>query len=122
MKDDREDLEAGIGLIRGLIGNRTGGDAKIEVHFNAGGIGVWVAATCCLVTLGVVLSGGLMAGLWISREFNRIDVSLSERKEENDRAQTYLSSIFGRVPELRKQIDKEVQQDKANAVRRPDHP
>lgn len=121
MTDEKDDIQTGVGILKGLLGNRIGGDAKIELHINAGGVGVWIAATCCLITLAAVLVGGLVAGLWLTREFTRVDVTLSERKEENDRAQTYLSSIFGRVPELKAQIDKETEKEKANAQRRSDH-
>lgn len=119
MNESKDDIAEGIGLLRGLISPKIGGDAKIELHINAGGVGVWIAATCCLITLSAVLVGGLVAGLWLTREFTRVDVTLSERKEENDRAQTYLSSIFGRVPELKSQIDKETkaQKDQERASR-----
>lgn len=112
MNDSREDLAEGIGLLRSLISSPIQGNSKVEFHINAGGMGVWVAATCCLIMLAVLVVSGLIAGLWVTREFTRIDVTMSERKEENDRAQTYLSSIFGRVPELKKQIDQESEKQK----------
>lgn len=85
------------------------------VNNSAGAAGIWVCATACLVMLTGMGVGSVVGGLWLVREFNRIDIELSERKEENDRAQTYLSSIFGRVPELRQKIDKEQEKEKASA-------
>lgn len=124
MNESRDDLAEGIGLLRGLISPKIGGDAKIELHINAGGVGVWIAATCCLITLSAVLVGGLVSGLWLVREFNRVDIALSERKEENDKNDTYLSGIWGRLPELRKQIDEDAKREKelSNAQHRSDHP
>lgn len=74
------------------------------ITINAGGVGVWVCATFS----GMILVAVLIGAFWMSREFNRYDVALSERKQEADRAQTYLSSIFGRMPQwMREEVEKE---------------
>lgn len=122
MKETKDDLADGIGLLKALTGGSISGNSTINLSMNVGAAGVWIAATCCLVMLAAMTVGSVVGGLWLVREFNRIDIALSERKEENDRAQTYLSSIFGRVPELKAQIDKETEKEKANAQRRSDHP
>lgn len=74
------------------------------ITINAGGVGVWLCATLS----GMILVAVLIGAFWMSREFNRYDVALSERKEEGDRAQTYLSSIYGRMPQwMREEVERE---------------
>ena len=75
-----------------------------NININAGGVGVWVCVSLC----GMMLVGMMMGAFWMSREFNRYDTDLSERKAESDRAQTYLSSIYGRMPQwMREEVEKE---------------
>lgn len=80
------------------------GNTTSAINVNAGGVGVWICASLC----GMMLVGILMGAFWMSREFTRYDIALSERKEEGDRSQTYLSSIFGRMPQwMREEVEKE---------------
>lgn len=81
------------------------------ITINAGGVGVWVAAMACIVMLTALMVGAF----WVSREFTRIDAALLKREDDADRAQTYLSAIYARMPELRAQLDKENQQEKDRA-------
>lgn len=75
-----------------------------NININAGGVGVWICVSLC----GMMLVGMMMGAFWMSREFNRYDSDLSERKAESDRAQTYLSSIYGRMPQwMREEVEKE---------------
>lgn len=91
--------------IRGMDNSRNTSQSGVStITVNAGGVGVWVCATLC----GMMLIASLIGAIWMSREFNRYDVSLSERKQESDRAQTYLSSIYGRMPQwMREEVEKE---------------
>lgn len=77
--------------------NQSGQQSVSSITVDAGGVGVWIASTACMVMLGVLIVGGL----WMSRELNRIDVTMSERKEEADRMQTYLSAIYAQAPHLK---------------------
>lgn len=67
------------------------------VRIEGGGVGVWVAVTCCLVMLAAMMVGSL----WMTREFARIDKELNERKEEGQRMQSYLSAIYVNAPHLK---------------------
>lgn len=90
------------------------GGSNANINVSAGGIGVWVAATSCIIMLAVLVVGGTIGGIWLSREFSRIDKELQERKGENERAQSYLSSIFLRAPQLNPD-------DKKNESKSTDH-
>lgn len=112
MNDNQGDHQA---LIRALdrFNDRTeqllslnSGNTTSSISINAGGVGIWICASLC----GMMLVGLMVGGIWMNREFSRYDIAMSERKEEGDRAQTYLSSIFGRMPQwMREEVEKEVQ-------------
>ena len=82
-------------IVRDLIGSPSNSNVTFSV--NAGGAGLWIAATCCVVMLSVMA----VAGLWLSREFQRIDTVMADHEEKIDRAQTYLSAIYAQAPQLR---------------------
>lgn len=99
-----------------------GRDASQNVNtikLEAGTAGVWLCVCMC----GMMLVAMLMGAVWMSREFNRYDSDLSERKAESDRSQTYLSSIYGRMPQwMREEVEKEAssklaEKEKQNAQR-----
>jgi hypothetical protein len=110
----RETLEKADELVTELKAFRNlspeSGNAT-SVTISAGGVGVWIATTACLVMLAVLLVGGL----WMSRELNRIDVTMSERKEEADRMQTYLSAIYAQAPHLKPKDEEKKDQDRKNS-------
>lgn len=83
--------------VQRMATNHSGQQSVSSITIDAGSIGVWIAATACLVMLAALVVGGL----WMSRELNRIDVTMSERKEEADRMQTYLSAIYAQAPHLK---------------------
>lgn len=84
-----------------MVENQSGNQNVSSITLYAGGVGVWIAATACFVMLASMIVGAL----WMSRELTRIDVALSERKEENDRMQTYLSAIYAQAPHLKAKED-----------------
>lgn len=93
------------------------GNTTSSIQVNAGGVGVWICVClCCMMLVSMA-----MGAVWMSREFNRYDSDLSERKAESDRAQTYLSSIYGRMPQwMREEVEKEAsaklkEKEKSNA-------
>lgn len=96
VKDIKDSLER-IGAGRDASSNVN------TVKINAGGVGVWVSSTCCMVMLAVILVGGF----WISREFTRTDKELNERKEELQRIQSYVSAIYVQAPQLRPKDEKD---------------
>ena len=97
--------------------NMHSGNTTSSIQVNAGGVGVWICVClCCMMLVSVG-----MGAVWMSREFNRYDSDLSERKSESDRSQTYLSSIYGRMPQwMREEVEKEAssklaEKEKTNA-------
>lgn len=80
-----------------MVENHAGNQNVTTVRFEGGAVGVWICVTLCLVMFA--MSSVLAA--WMHREFTRLDVTLSERKEENDRMQTYLSAIYAQAPQLK---------------------
>lgn len=67
------------------------------VSVNAGGMGVWLATTACLIMLGVVIVGAL----WASREFQRTDAQIAELRGQLGTTQSYLNAIYVQAPQLR---------------------
>lgn len=84
--------------------NLNSSNSSNTINMGSGERGVWICVClCCMMLVSLA-----MGGVWMSREFTRYDIALSERKEEADRAQTYLSSIFGRMPQwMREEVEKE---------------
>ena len=74
------------------------------INMGSGERGIWI----CVVLCAMMMCSLVIGAFWMSREFNRYDIALSERKEEGDRSQTYLSSIYGRMPQwMREEVEKE---------------
>lgn len=75
-----------------------------SIVVSAGGIGVWICVCLC----GMMLVSMCMGAVWMSREFNRYDVALFEMQSETNRSQTYLASIYGRMPQwMREEVERE---------------
>lgn len=73
----------------------TGNHSTISI--NAGGVGVWIATTCCIVMLAVIGIGGL----WMDREFQRHDAQLAELRQDNADLHEYLAAIYMIAPSLK---------------------
>jgi hypothetical protein len=71
------------------------GNATITV--NAGGVGVWVAVTCCIS----MLVGMSIAGLWVSREFMSIDSASRAQDNKISTMTDYLQAIYAKDPSLK---------------------
>ena len=66
---------------------RNDNTAKIDV--NAGSIGVWLAATACVVCVAVMVVGGI----FVTREFVRYDQQLQELREKDDIHDAWLQTL-----------------------------
>lgn len=91
---DRDELQAINGLTAELREFRSSlqtnrGNSNAEIHVNAGGVGVWVATTACLVMLGA----GLIGSLWVSREMTRIETQFSNMKNTDDIHDAYIQKL-----------------------------
>ena len=71
--------------------------SQSSVHVEAGGIGLWIAATACLV----MLSCGLVGAFWMSRELSRVDTELATLRSRDAAMQAYLNAIYQSAPQLR---------------------
>lgn len=85
-----------------MVENHSGNQNVTTVRFEGGAVGVWICVTLCLVMFAI----STVMAAWMHREFTRLDVTLSERKEENDRMQTYLSAIYAQAPQLKPKEEK----------------
>lgn len=106
--DKLSGMEQTVNEIRDALKKRSAGSSGSNnsntINMGSGERGIWICVCISMVTTAVVALGSM----WMSREFNRYDIALSERKEESDRAQTYLSSIYGRMPQwMREEVEKE---------------
>lgn len=72
------------------------------IHIHAGGLGVWMATTACLVMLGALVVGAL----WVSREFARYDAQIAELRANDQRQADYLAAIYAQAPSLRPAQDR----------------
>ncbi len=56
--------------LRDLQASTASSGGKAEIHFNAGGLGLWVAVTCCVVAM-VVAVGALILFVNLDRKVDR---------------------------------------------------
>ena len=99
IEDEIATLARNMDDVRGLLRRYAGavsGTSRAEVHVNAGGVGVWISTTACLVMLGVAVIGSV----WMHREFTRVDVELTAIRERAQAQQGYLNAIYRAAPHL----------------------
>lgn len=94
------DVDAAVEAAQRISGALYSGNSRI--HINAGGVGVWIAATCCAVMLATLLVGGTIAAVWISREFQRFDHQLSQANARINTQQAYINALYRNNPNLPK--------------------
>lgn len=68
---------------------RSGNTNTARIEVNAGGIGVWIAATCCVVVMAVVVVGSV----YITREFTRQDVQMQELRDKDSVHDAWLQTL-----------------------------
>lgn len=85
MKNSVAELARSLGL------NVGGNTSTANINVNAGGVGVWIATTCCAVMLGmaVVVSA----------------IVIDQQRQISD-LHDYLSAIYAQAPHLRPEGDK----------------
>lgn len=70
-------------ILHELLGRN---NSRAEIHINAGGVGVWIATTCCCVMLAI----SILLGLAVINQSRKID-------ELN----AYLTAIYMMAPNLK---------------------
>ena len=61
-----------------------------SIRIDAGGAGLWIATTCCLIMLAVIFLGSV----WVSYELNRHSAELTELRDKLDVSQAYLNILM----------------------------
>ncbi|SDX52538.1 hypothetical protein [Lysobacter enzymogenes] len=65
-----------------------GNGSNATINVNAGGIGVWLAATCCLA----MLAAGFVGGLWMVSDRAEIRSQLRERRDGENAIRAYINT------------------------------
>lgn len=79
--------------LRDLREHMRGSSNRAVISINAGGVGIWIAATCCLVTLLVAVAVASIAAVWISREFTRIDAQFVQVQNTDQVQDAYINKL-----------------------------
>jgi hypothetical protein len=88
-----DDLRGLLGRYTGVIG---GGVSRAEIHVNANAPGVWIAATACLVMLGM----GFVGAWAVSGKIDEQNRQISQLQERINAQQGYLNAIYRAAPTL----------------------
>lgn len=59
------------------------------ITINAGGVGVWIATTACIVMLAALLVGLF----WVSREFTRLDNRFNDQTDTDSVQDAYIHKL-----------------------------
>lgn len=70
-----------------LRNNSSTNNSRITI--SAGGFGVWIATTACMV----MLSGLIVGAFWVSREFNRIDSRFNDQTDTDSVQDAYIQKL-----------------------------
>ncbi len=73
-------------------------ESNAVISVNAGGAGVWIATTACMVMLAALVVGGF----WISREFNRIDSRFNDQTDTDSVQDAYIQKLRAEQKQERK--------------------
>lgn len=72
------------------------GSNTTRVSINAGGVGIWIAVTCCLIMLTVCGIGGM----WLISNTNRTDQAINALRAVDETHQAYINAYMQkRTPE-----------------------
>lgn len=113
-EESLQELDRAVAEVRDFMRNRAGirgGNNQMTMHVNAGGVGVWIAVTCCIVMLSCLTVGGILANAWLNSEFANIHSDLKDRRDENESMKAYLAAIYMQAPQLK---PKEKEQNHGN--------
>jgi len=91
--------------LRDLQNTTAASGGKAEIHFNAGGVGLWVAVTACIVSL---VSVGFLAAIvfWVS----------SRTVDQGHQ----MNALYQSTPGLRELVERQMRQNEA--INQPEEP
>lgn len=81
-------IERAEKFLHHLNGNSVGSST---ITVNAGGIGVWIAASCCAVAVAVCLVGAV----FVSALFNDLNRQTQELRQKDEIHDAYFSAGYG---------------------------
>jgi hypothetical protein len=87
--DSKRRIDDLIDLYQRATGSTSSGNS-ITVSVNAGGVGVWIATTACLV----MLACGMVGAFWITNEFRQYDAHLSELRSRDRVHDAYIQAAY----------------------------
>lgn len=90
------------GFIDQLKDNGSSNSNTSTIQVNAGGIGVWIAATCCAVMFAIMASMSLFAVYLFQTQNEKIHVLESGQSKMQD----YLNAIYQMAPNLKPKDEK----------------
>lgn len=73
-----------------------------NVNINAGGVAVWISATCCIAMLVATMVGAI----WLGREFGSMESANHQQDKRISDLNDYLSAIYMQAPQLRPKDEK----------------
>lgn len=91
IRGDLKELGPLIAAARGIVNQ----SPTSTVTISAGSIGVWVAATACLVALAAVMVGSIFVAIALS-DLNR---QTQELRQTNETQQAYINAAFAQPEE-----------------------
>lgn len=76
-------------IVRELTGAALNNSSTSRVTIQHDGRGTWFSATCCAVMVAVMI----VAGFWLSREFNRIDAVFNDLNDKDSVQDAYINKL-----------------------------
>jgi hypothetical protein len=88
----------------GLSGLTNSGVSTVNI--NAGGVGIWIATTCCIAMLVSMVVGCLLGCFWLQSEFQHKAQIDADQSQKISTMYDYLSAIYAQAPQLKPKEDK----------------
>lgn len=93
-QDDKRELHDALTKVSNSLDRFSSGQNTpsntATVRIDAGGVGIWIATTACIVMLFV----SIICAMWASNEFRRADDERRELRERSDVQQAYINSLY----------------------------
>ena len=95
--EDVKKFQESVLRFEGIFDRRKSESNNATINVNAGGMGLWVAVTCCIV----MFFCSIICATFFVITIDNINAELRERKEENSKMQSYLNAIYVNAPSLK---------------------
>jgi hypothetical protein len=88
--DPQHELRTQLDRLEGLLRPRRTGSGNATINIQAGGVGLWIAVTCCAVMFALCIAMVVVGG-----------IAYSSQQQRMDRMQDYLNAIYMMAPSLK---------------------